>query len=118
MHYIIMGFSVLTVLLWILFLVYMLRNKKVIDINKFGLMLAVSVLYPYIIAYDIYFNLELNPDLKYEIIICRALVLATLYSVVKRAVEVNKKLTLMSKKEKNLLKPKKNDTESHPFKEV
>lgn len=110
--------NIITLSLWFIFVIYLFKNKKVVAINKFGLMLAVSVLYPYIIGYDLLHDFKLNPDLKYEITICRLLILATFYSTVRGSVRVNKKLTRLSQMEENLLKPNENVTKSQLIEKI
>lgn len=106
MEYIAIGLNIINVILWLVFIVYLLQNKKVVTINVLGIMLATSVIYPYIIIYDVCNNLELNVNLKYETLVCRILVIATFYAVVKNSKSVNVKLTKLSQVKRNLLEPK------------
>lgn len=99
-------FNSILVVLWIVFTYYLVTNKKVIPINTLGFMVSASVLYIYIITYDLQARISLNEETKYEVLVCRALVLLVFQSVVTRAKTINTKLTKMSENEKNLLKPK------------
>lgn len=92
--------------MWLTMIFYLMYYKKLVPINTLGLMLAVAVLYSYIILFDFINHTKPTSGLVYEIMICRALVIISYYSVVKRYVTLNKNLNKLSRKQRNLLKPR------------
>ena len=88
---------------YILFGIYLAKNKKHIPINLLGILIAISALYPYIILYDTFYNNHSNSSLKYEIMICRFLVVVSMYSTVKELIKVNVNLAKLLRKTKNKL---------------
>ena len=98
--------NILLVFLWFFFLIYILINRKVIAINTLGFLVALSLVYPYILYHDILNNIHQRPDFKYEVLLCRYLMLITFFSFVSKSKTLNNQLIKLSQNEKNLLKPK------------
>lgn len=97
--------QVLTALAWLAAFIYIIYMRRVIPINVLGLMLAAASLHPYILYIDIITETLDNIDLKVGTLVCRILVLAVFYSVIKRYKYMNLKFKKISETDKNLLKP-------------